>query len=115
MVCAIPDERKVSTVRSFYTAFHDSSTLPICTCAVCYQKCARAELEELDWNRWVGSTIDKREGSPFACRICFSAGEKILGCRDCLKHLDRDVLSPPVLCIMTIVYLRRSKDIVSTP
>jgi len=88
----IPDERKVSTVRSFYTAFHDNGTLPICTCAICYQKYARAELEELDWNHWVRSTVDKREGSPFACRLCFSPGEKILGCSDCLKHLDRDVL-----------------------
>ena len=93
--CApIPDEIKLSTVRSFYTAFHESKTLPICTCVICYQRCAGAELEELDWNRCVRSTVDKREGSPFACRPCFPPGEKIFGCADCLKHLAIDVLSP---------------------
>ncbi|KAM4067928.1 PIF1-like helicase [Hirsutella rhossiliensis] len=34
----IPLERKVSTVRDFYQAFHDASTLPIRTCMVCYRK-----------------------------------------------------------------------------
>ncbi|XP_044715267.1 ATP-dependent DNA helicase PIF1 [Hirsutella rhossiliensis] len=34
----IPHDRKVSTVRDFYQAFHDASTLPIRTCMMCYRK-----------------------------------------------------------------------------
>ncbi|KAH6956066.1 hypothetical protein BKA56DRAFT_463302, partial [Ilyonectria sp. MPI-CAGE-AT-0026] len=37
--CApIPHERKVSTVRAFYNAFHDASSLPIRTCMLCYRR-----------------------------------------------------------------------------
>ncbi|KAH6957678.1 hypothetical protein BKA56DRAFT_464200, partial [Ilyonectria sp. MPI-CAGE-AT-0026] len=34
----VPHERKVSTVRDFYQAFHDASTLPIWTCMLCYRR-----------------------------------------------------------------------------
>ncbi|KAH7113022.1 hypothetical protein EDB81DRAFT_873555 [Dactylonectria macrodidyma] len=34
----VPHERKVSTVRDFYQAFHDASTLPIRTCMLCYRR-----------------------------------------------------------------------------
>ncbi|KAH6980578.1 hypothetical protein EDB80DRAFT_533691, partial [Ilyonectria destructans] len=37
--CApIPHERKVSTARAFYNAFHDASSLPIRTCMLCYRR-----------------------------------------------------------------------------
>ncbi|KAJ2899375.1 hypothetical protein MKZ38_003082 [Zalerion maritima] len=93
--CApISNDRKVSTAQEFYKAFHDTRTLPIHTCIICYRKYAKAELEEIDWDRWVRSPIEKRHGSPFACRRCFSWGEKIPGCPDCVKHLGRGVLCP---------------------
>jgi hypothetical protein len=47
----VPHTRKVSTVQEFYKAFHDRRTLPIYTCMICYRKCAKAELEEIDWDR----------------------------------------------------------------
>jgi hypothetical protein len=47
----IPVERKVSTVQAFYRAFHDTDTLPIWTCKVCYLKCGKGELKDLSWEQ----------------------------------------------------------------
>ncbi|EKG09157.1 hypothetical protein MPH_13841, partial [Macrophomina phaseolina MS6] len=92
--CApIPHARKVSTVQEFYKAFHDVRTLPIRTCMICYRKFAEAELEEIDWERWVASAIRKGDGSPFKCSRCFVVGEKIPSCSDCVRHLGRGALS----------------------
>lgn len=93
--CApVPDSRKVSTVQEFYKAFHDKSTLQIYMCMICYRKCARAELEDVDWDQWMASPIGKPDGSPFRCCACFPVGEKIPACADCLRQLGRGVLSP---------------------
>ncbi len=46
-------DRKVSTVAAFYGAFHDTTTLPIDTCMICYRKYARTELQEFAWFLWV--------------------------------------------------------------
>ncbi|KAH7110175.1 hypothetical protein EDB81DRAFT_672333, partial [Dactylonectria macrodidyma] len=51
----IPHERKVSTVRTFYKAFHDVDTLPIWTCMLCYRKRTKNELRDL-----------RRKGEPLA-------------------------------------------------
>jgi len=91
---AIPDSRKVSTVQEFYKAFHNKRTLPIHTCMFCYRKCARTELEDIGWDQWMASPIAKSGGSPFQCRACFPAGEKISGCTDCLRQMQSGVLSP---------------------
>lgn len=49
--CApIPHDRKVSTVEEFYKVFYDVRTMLIHTCMICYGKCAKAELEEIDWD-----------------------------------------------------------------
>ncbi|EJT68750.1 hypothetical protein GGTG_13680 [Gaeumannomyces tritici R3-111a-1] len=61
---------------------------------ICYRKCARAELEDIDWDQWTASLITKSDGSPFQCRECFPAGEKISGCKDCLRQMGNSVLSP---------------------
>ncbi|KAF2175488.1 hypothetical protein K469DRAFT_724119 [Zopfia rhizophila CBS 207.26] len=90
----VPHARKVSTVQEFYKAFHDARTLPIYTCMICYRKCAKAELEEIDWDRWAKCPVVKRDDSPFACRQCFPPGEKIPGCLDCVRHLGRGALCP---------------------
>ncbi|KAL6406093.1 hypothetical protein AUP68_10655 [Ilyonectria robusta] len=78
--CAsIPHDRKVSTVQDFYKAFHDYS---------------RAELKDMEWDWWMASPIEKRDGSPFKCLRCFPVGEKIHGCAECVRHLGGGGLSP---------------------
>ncbi|PVH91578.1 hypothetical protein DM02DRAFT_663850 [Periconia macrospinosa] len=92
--CApISQDRKVSTVREFYKAFHDVSTLPIRTCMLCYRKFAEEELERISWEQWMASAIPKQDGSPFMCRRCFLTGEPISGCSGCVRELERGMLT----------------------
>jgi len=92
--CApIPSARKVSTVQKFYKAFHDKNTLPTHTCKICYLKFCQAELQEVGWERWMASHVEKRNDSPFKCGSCFPVGQGILACVDCVKHLRRGTLS----------------------
>ncbi|KAJ4224602.1 hypothetical protein NW757_014334 [Fusarium falciforme] len=93
----VSHERKVKTVEEFYKAFHDARTLPILTCKFCYRKHSRDELEEVEWDWWVESAIEKRDRSPFKCAHCFPPGQKIDGCADCVRHLGRGGLSPAAL------------------
>lgn len=90
----IPLDRKVSTVQEFYRAFHDRNTLPIHTCRICYLKFGRTELQEVGWDMWTASHIEKRKNSPFKCSSCFPVDARILACVDCVRHLRRDALSP---------------------
>ncbi|KAM6514229.1 hypothetical protein FALCPG4_015386 [Fusarium falciforme] len=93
--CApVPHERKVKTAQDFYKAFHETRTLPILTCMFCYRKHSRAELEDVEWDWWMASPVEKRDGSPFKCLRCFPVGEKISGCADCVRQLRRGALSP---------------------
>lgn len=89
----IPLARKVSTVQKFYKAFHDKNTLPIYTCKICYLKFGRTELQEVGWDAWMASGIEKRNDSPFKCGSCFPVGQRILACVDCVRHLGRGALS----------------------
>ncbi|KJZ69894.1 hypothetical protein HIM_10727 [Hirsutella minnesotensis 3608] len=92
----IPHERKVSTVRDFYQAFHDASTLPIRTCMLCYRKCTRKELREITWGQRVSSCVPKGGRSPFSCRSCFPEGESVSVCAECARCLARGSLSPAI-------------------
>jgi hypothetical protein len=93
--CApIPTDRKVSTVQSFYRAFHDVTTLPIETCMVCYRKYARAELDDISWDQWAASFGRSEEGVLFRCRSCFPIGGRASACVDCQAHMRKGVLSP---------------------
>jgi hypothetical protein len=88
--CApLPHERKVSTVRAFYNAFHDVSTLPIRTCMLCYRKRAGKELREVTWDQWLWSCVPKGDRSPFSCRRCFPEGETVSVCAECVRSLAR--------------------------
>jgi hypothetical protein len=89
----VPQERKLSTVQAFYSAFHDTETLPIWTCAVCYRKCGKGELEDVSWDQWESSVTGKRDGSALTCRECFPIGGRILACLECVSCLLRDCLS----------------------
>ena len=91
---AIPLDRKVSTVQSFYKAFHDLRTLPIATCMVCYRKYGRGELEDISCEWWVASFGSTLPCSPFQCRRCFPLGQSVPSCSDCVSHLRRGVLAP---------------------
>ncbi|KAK4069838.1 hypothetical protein Purlil1_13611 [Purpureocillium lilacinum] len=93
--CAsIPHETKVSTVRTFYKAFHDTRTLPIRTCAICYRKWSDKELWKLRWDEWLRSCAPKGGTSPFGCRYCFPEGMLVPACVECARCLGRGVLSP---------------------
>jgi hypothetical protein len=92
--CApIPLARKVSTVQKFYKAFHDKNTMPIYTCKICYLKFGQTELQEVGWDEWIGSPVEKRNDSPFKCSSCFLVGQGILACEDCVGKLRRGALS----------------------
>ncbi|KAK4073310.1 hypothetical protein Purlil1_13073 [Purpureocillium lilacinum] len=88
----IPHERKVSTAKSFYKAFHDASTMPIWTCMLCYSKCAKDELKELAYEYWQRWAVD----GPVSCRSCFPEGENIPTCSECMRCVARGSLSPAV-------------------
>jgi hypothetical protein len=90
----ISHKRKVSTVQDFYQAFHDTRTLPIHTCTICYLKFGAVELVEIDWGQWMASPMARRDSPVVQCGRCFPAGEAIRGCADCVKHLRRGALSP---------------------
>ena len=90
----IPTDRKISTVQSFYKAFHDVRTLPIETCMVCYRKYGRAELDDISWGQWAAGFDGLQESSPFQCRTCFPMQKKVPSCADCLSHMRRGVLPP---------------------
>ncbi|KID81370.1 arrestin domain-containing protein [Metarhizium guizhouense ARSEF 977] len=90
----IPHDRKVSTVRDFYKAFHDASTLPIRTCVVCYRKRTERELRQVKWERWAADYVERVDDSVFSCRTCFPVGEAVSACADCVRCLARGGLSP---------------------
>ncbi|KAJ6436875.1 Endonuclease/exonuclease/phosphatase [Purpureocillium lavendulum] len=92
----IPHERKVSTVRDFYQAFHDAGTLAIRTCMLCYRKCTGKELREIAWEEWLSSSFPKGGRSPFSCRGRFSEGESVSPCAECARCLARGSLSPAI-------------------
>ena len=87
----IPLERKVSTVRKFYKAFHNANTLPIHTYMVYYSKYAKAELEDINWVQRVANSIGI---SPFRYSRYCPTGENIPMCREYLRYLGKGVLSP---------------------
>ncbi|KJZ75814.1 hypothetical protein HIM_04638 [Hirsutella minnesotensis 3608] len=90
----VPHERKVSTSRAFYQAFHDRSTLPIQTCTVCYRKRTEKELRNMAWEEWEPRRPLGQGRSPFACLRCFPEGVSLAVCGECARHLARSSLSP---------------------
>ncbi|EFY94377.2 ATP-dependent DNA helicase PIF1 [Metarhizium robertsii ARSEF 23] len=90
----IPHERKVSTVRDFYKAFHDASTLPTQTCMLCYRKRTKRELRQVNWERWSSDDVQGVDGSVFSCPACFSIGESVPVCAECVRCFERGGLSP---------------------
>ncbi len=90
----IPDNRKVSIVQKFYKVFYNKGTLPIYIYMICYHKCVKAELKDIDQDRWTANFIMKSDNSSFQCHIYFPVGEKISGCIDCLKQMTKNILSP---------------------
>ena len=90
----IPHERKVATVREFYNAFHEVKTLPIQTCTICYRKFAIADLEEFGSTQSMSADFHTRYGSQFSCCRCFASRKIVLRCAECIRDLERGVLSP---------------------
>ncbi|KAH6874287.1 hypothetical protein B0T10DRAFT_376985, partial [Thelonectria olida] len=94
--CApVPHERKVSTAQAFYRAFHDTETLPVWTCMVCYRKRGKAELEGVKWDQWLCWSMGNSEdpSSPLSCCKCFPVGNDVLACPECVSCLMRGCLS----------------------
>ena len=89
----VPHERKVATVCEFYAAFHETKTLPLQTCAICYRKYSMAELNEFESTETKLADLRARYDSLFGCRRCFAPGKIALGCAECIKGLERGSLS----------------------
>lgn len=90
----IPHEKKVSTARNFYRAFHDKRTLPIHTCSVCYRKRTEQELGNIAWEEWELRRPRASGRSPFTCPSCFPSGSPVAICGECERYLSRGSLSP---------------------
>jgi hypothetical protein len=90
----VPHERKVATVCEFYQAFNDVKTLAIHTCTLCYRKFATTELEEFDGDQSTLEDFSVRVGAQFKCVECFASGRSVFGCAECVRSLERGVLSP---------------------
>ncbi len=90
----VPHERKVATVSEFYKAFHDVRTLAVHTCTICYRKFAMAELEEFESDQSMLADPCVSHGAQFRCVECFASGRSVFGCSECVKNLERGVLSP---------------------
>ena len=90
----VPHERKVATVREFYKAFHDVRTLALQTCTICYRKFAMAELEEFESDQSMLADSCISHGAQFRCAECFASGRSVFGCAECVRNLERGVLSP---------------------
>ena len=90
----VPHERKVGAVREFYKAFHDVRTLAVHTCTICYRKFAMAELEEFESDQPMLADSCVSHGAQFGCVECFGSGRTVFGCAECVKNLERGVLSP---------------------
>jgi hypothetical protein len=90
----VPHERKVATVREFYKAFHDVRSLAIHTCTICYRKFAMAELEEFESDQSTLMDSHARQEAQFKCAECFASSKGVFGCADCVRYLERGVLSP---------------------
>ena len=85
----IPFERKITTVRDFYDAFHNTETLPIWTCRICYRKFGKDELEGISLVNWVSFRVSASGGSPSFCQKCFAVDKNISACADCISHLGK--------------------------
>jgi hypothetical protein len=92
---AIPLDRKVSTARSFYEAFHDVKTMSVETCAICYRKYSSRELENIKWDEWRAGPGPSLGDAVFECQKCFPEGRDIATCFECKRNLRRGTLSAP--------------------
>lgn len=90
----VPHERKVGTVREFYTAFHEASTLPIRTCAICYRKLAAADLRDMDIAEMTRQGFCIGKSPHFSCRRCFCSDSSVLACAECVNATGAGGLSP---------------------
>lgn len=89
----VPRQRQVATAQAFYRDFHNTSTLPLYTCRLCYCKVEQKVLREVSWTSWVTSAIPKTLQSPLACSECFSPTTPIEVCSKCIDKLDRGALT----------------------
>jgi hypothetical protein len=90
----IPLDRKVETVQKFYSAMHNSKTLPIQTCSVCYRKCAEEDLEIVSSIDWKSLVVDGSRSPMPLCVICYPNADSVTSCKSCARLLERGMLSP---------------------
>ncbi|KAF4469092.1 arrestin domain-containing [Fusarium albosuccineum] len=82
----VPRERNISTVMDFYQAFHNTDTLPIHTCMICYRKISAMELKELSWEEWTNSAV-MNSCRTHSCPDCFPVGKAVPSCEDCAMNI----------------------------
>ena len=92
--CAsIPRARMVSTVRSFYQAFHDANTMPLYTCRICYVKVSKKDLQSMPWDLWEAIRCEWSRSDVVPCSSCFPPRHDVDCCVDCLRMGRKGFLS----------------------
>ncbi|KAJ6436031.1 transposase-like protein [Purpureocillium lavendulum] len=71
----VPLALQVDAARSFYQAFTEERTLPICHCAFCYRKAAPSELTTFNWRTRLSPSLLQATKSAQDCVDCFSSHE----------------------------------------
>ncbi|KAJ6436144.1 c2h2 type zinc finger domain-containing protein [Purpureocillium lavendulum] len=86
----VPLALQVDAARSFYQAFTEERTLPICHCAFCYRKAAPSELTTFNWRTRLSPSLLQATKSAQDCVDCFSSheGSGVQVCRECRVSLD---------------------------
>ena len=87
----VPYKTKVSTIKQFYIAFYNKSTLPISIYIVCYYKFRKSKLEEINQCQIV---FIRQRYPQFNCQRCFPVSKKVLRCGGYIKDLGKGVLLP---------------------
>jgi hypothetical protein len=106
----IPHDRKVSTVQQFYKTFHDSKTMPLSTCAICYCKFAELELKPVRWEEWRDIVRPPQRPSQFDCPMCFHPEKEVSACQRCIKGKDNEGLTPAARMHAAILCEHRFPD-----
>jgi hypothetical protein len=83
----VSDSMKRSTVKSFYKAFHDQTTMPLETCTFCYCKFSEKELNDISWCEELHTEEERQQFPQTKCRRCFPLDQVVSICNECKVQL----------------------------
>jgi hypothetical protein len=92
--CApVSKDRKVSTVKQFYEAFHDVKTMALHTCRICYRKVSLNDMQAVSRDQWAAVWQEWSVPGAAQCSRCFPLGQDVRSCEDCSKAIKRGYFS----------------------